>query len=165
MLALFARGLELQKAGKENFREPGAFECEYLHHVSSPLHRLLGLMPWEIPVLDVKPHTRPEKLPCAYAESFEKVRAIRLALEKAARLQKRGGAPPLRSAPPGLSGSQRRGKTRCSGPESETRPTMSPAEKQRRYGSANVAGSSCCECRWRTTSLCARCLTAPAVAD
>jgi hypothetical protein len=106
----FARGLELQKAGKENFREPGAFECEYLHHVSSPLHRLLGLMPWEIPVLDVKPHTRPEKLPCAYAESFEKVRAIRLALEKAARLQKRGGAPPLRSAPPGLSGSQRRAK-------------------------------------------------------
>jgi len=67
-------------------------------------------MPWEIPVLDVKPHTRPEKLPCAYAESFEKVRAIRLALEKAARLQKRGGAPPLRSAPPGLSGSQRRAK-------------------------------------------------------
>ena len=41
--------------GAVQIREPGAFECEYLHHVSSPLHRLLGLMPWEIPVLDVKP--------------------------------------------------------------------------------------------------------------
>jgi hypothetical protein len=43
------------------------------------------LRPWEIPVLDVTPQTRPENLPCAYAESLPKVRKIRQALHRALR--------------------------------------------------------------------------------
>jgi hypothetical protein len=49
VLDLFRRALEIEAAGGRQ-RE--------LSDISVEMHRLLGLRPWEIPVLDVTPQTR-----------------------------------------------------------------------------------------------------------